>query len=141
MTLFVKTVCGFKGDFFSQFQILLGVTLAMSVTCLAISSFSRSPERASLLAIFLVGLQLPLSGAVLALPELVSNICRPFIAAYWGWSGYLKTLSAFPLYDTVKESTNTYIADFYMCLLVLSLHIVVCGVIAWIFVARSAHRR
>ena len=65
----------------------------MSVTCLAISSASKSPERASLLAIYLVGLQLPLSGAVLALPEIVSTLCRPFIAAYWGWSGYLKTLS------------------------------------------------
>ncbi|MEJ0001205.1 MAG: hypothetical protein WDO13_19850 [Verrucomicrobiota bacterium] len=32
----------------------------MSVTCLAISSASKSPERASLLAIYLVGLQLPL---------------------------------------------------------------------------------
>ena len=141
MTWFVKTVCGFKGDFFSQFEILFLVTLAMSVTCLAISSVAKSPERASLLAIYLVGLQLPLSGAVLALPELVSNICRPFIAAYWGWSGYLKTLTPFPLYDIVRQSTNTYIADFNMCVLVLSLHIVVCGVIAWIFVARSVNRR
>jgi hypothetical protein len=141
MTGFVKTVCGFKGDFIAQFGILLAITLAMSVTCLAISSFSKSPERASLLAIYLVGLQLPLSGAVLALPELVSNLCRPFIAAYWGWCGYLKTLSAFPLYDTVKQSTNTYLADYQICILVLSLHIVVCGVIAWIFVARMAGRR
>ena len=88
----------------------------MSMTCLAISSAAKSPERASLLAIYLVGLQLPLSGAVLALPELVSNICRPFIAAYWGWSGYLKTLRPpSPLYDVVRESTNTHIADFYEC--------------------------
>ena len=63
MTWFVKTVCGFKGDFISQFEILFATTLAMSVTCLAISSAAKSPERASLLAIYLVGLQLPLSGA------------------------------------------------------------------------------
>ncbi len=141
MTWFVKTVCGFKGDFLSQFEILFLTTLAMSVTCLAISSASKSPERASLLAIYLVGLQLPLSGAVLALPELVSTLCRPFIAAYWGWSGYLKTLSAFPLYDIVRQSTNTHIAEFNECLLVLSLHAVVCAVVAWIFVARSFNRR
>jgi ABC-type multidrug transport system ATPase subunit len=141
MTWFVKTVCGFKGDLLSQFEVLFGTTLAMSVTCLAISSASKSPEKASLLAIYLVGLQLPLSGAVLALPELVSNLCRPFIAAYWGWSGYLKTLSALPLYDIVRESTSTYIADFNLCLLVLSLHAVVCAVVAWIFVARSVNRR
>jgi ABC-type multidrug transport system ATPase subunit len=141
MTWFVKTVCGFKGDFLNQFEILFLTTLAMSVTCLAISSASKSPERASLLAIYLVGLQLPLSGAVLALPDLVSNICRPFIAAYWGWSGYLKTLSAFPLYDIVRQSTNTHIADFGICLLVLSMHAIVCAVVAWIFVARSFNRR
>ena len=34
-----------------------------------------------------------------------------------------------------------YIADFGMCLLVLSLHAIVCAVVAWIFVARSLHRR
>jgi ABC-type multidrug transport system ATPase subunit len=141
MTWFVKTVCGFKGDFLNQFEILFATTLAMSVTCLAISSASKSPERASLLALYLVGLQLPLSGAVLALPEMVSNLCRPFIAAYWGWSGYLKTLSATSLYDIVKQSTNTYIAEFWTCILVLSLHVFVCAVIAWIFVARSLNRR
>jgi ABC-type multidrug transport system ATPase subunit len=140
MTWFVKTVCGFKGDFLNQFEILFCTTLAMSVTCLAISSASKSPERASLLAIYLVGLQLPLSGAVLALPELVSNICRPFIAAYWGWSGYLKTQAAYPLYDIVRQSTNTHIAEFSECILVLTLHAVVCGVFAWIFVARNRQR-
>jgi len=141
MTWFVKTICGFPGDFSGQFVILFVTTLAMSVTCLAISSASRSPERASLLAIYLVGLQLPLSGAVLALPEIVSTLCRPFIAAYWGWSGYLKTLVADPHYDIVRQSTNTYIADFNQCLLVLSLHSIIAGIAAWIFVARTFPRR
>jgi ABC-type multidrug transport system ATPase subunit len=141
MTWFVKTVCGFPGHFSAQFEILFLTTLAMSMTCLAISSGSKSPERASLLAIYLVGLQLPLSGAVLALPEIVSTFCRPFIAAYWGWSGYLKTLSAYHVYDVVRQSTNTYIADFDPCLLVLALHALIAGGIAWIFVARSSPGR
>jgi len=136
MTAFVKMVCNFPGAFPAQFAIFFGTTLAMSVTCLAISSASRSPERASLLAIYLVGLQLPLSGAVLALPELVSTLCRPFIAAYWGWSGYLKTLSNTALYDIVRQATSTYLTDFSICLLVLALHSVICGVVAWIFVSR-----
>ena len=141
MTWFVKTVCGFPGYFLDQFEILFVTTLAMSVTCLAISSGSKSPERASLLAIYLVGLQLPLSGAVLALPEVVSTLCRPFIAAYWGWSGYLKTLSAYHVYDVVRQSTNTYIADLNMCLIVLLLHALVGGGVAWIFVSRNFTRR
>jgi len=141
MAWFVKTICHFPGEFASQFVILFFTTLAMSVTCLAISSASKSPERASLLAIYLVGLQLPLSGAVLALPEFVSTICRPFIAAYWGWSGYLKTLENFHLYDVVHQSTHTYIAEFVPCIIVLALHAVVCGAIAWYCVARTANTR
>lgn len=141
MTWFVKVVCGFPGSFPSQFAILFATAFSMSMICLAISSVSKSPERASLLAIYLVGLQLPLSGAVLALPEIVSSVCRPFIAAYWGWSGYLKTLAATQYYDTVKQSTTTHIADFNICLLVLAVHMVAGGVIAWIFVARKTVSR
>jgi len=141
MSWFVKTVCGFPGSLVSQFEILSITTFAMSITCLAISSASKSPERASLLAIYLVGLQLPLSGAVLALPEIVSTLCRPFIAAYWGWSGYLKTLSDYRIYDVVRQSTDTYIADFNLCLLVLGLHAAIAGVMAWIFVSRAFPRR
>jgi ABC-type multidrug transport system ATPase subunit len=141
MTWFVKTVCGFPGHLSAQFAVLFVTTLAMSVTCLAISSASKSPERASLLAIYLVGLQLPLSGAVLALPEIVSTVCRPFIAAYWGWSGYLKTLSSYHVYDVVRQSTDTSIADFTPCLLVLGLHALFAGGIAWIFVSRRFQPR
>ena len=141
MTWFVKSVCGFPGSFLDQFSVLFATTAGMSMICLAISSFSKSPERASLLAIYLVGLQLPLSGAVLALPEIVSTVCRPFIAAYWGWSGYLKTLSNYHLYDIVRQSTDTHIADFNQCMLVLALHAAAGGVIAWFFVERSMNRR
>ena len=141
MARFVKTVCKFPGTLAGQFEILFITTLAMSVVCLAISSLSKSPERASLLAIYLVGLQLPLSGAVLALPEYVSTFCRPFIVAYWGWSGYLKTLANSPHYDIVRQSTDTTIADFYPCLFVLSLHAILGGLVAWVFVARKFSSR
>ncbi|HUB68211.1 MAG TPA: ABC transporter ATP-binding protein/permease [Candidatus Methylacidiphilales bacterium] len=141
MSWFVKEVCGFPGSLFSQFEVLFLTTLAMSMTCVAISSASKSPERASLLAIYLVGLQLPLSGAVLALPEIVSTMCRPFIAAYWGWSGYLKTLSANKIYDIVRQSTDTYIADLNLSQIVLCLHTAIAGVIAWILVSRTFFRR
>jgi len=136
MAWFVKAVCRFPGSFANQFEILFATTLAMSMVCLAISSASKSPERASLLANFLVGLQLPLSGVVLALPQVASFLCRPFIAAYWGWSGYLKTFATDRDYEIVRQSTDTHIADFNLCLLVLCLHAVVGGMIAWIFVTQ-----
>jgi ABC-type multidrug transport system ATPase subunit len=141
MTWFVKTICRFPGDFLSQFAILFLTTLAMSMVCLFISSASRSPERASLISIILVGLQLPLSGAVLALPDFISTFCRPFIAAYWGWSGYLKTMENSPNYDIVRQSTHTYIADFVPCLIVLALHVISGGLISWYFIARAKPAR
>jgi len=141
MTFFVKTICRFPGTFLSQFEVLFFTTLAMSAICLTISSASKSPERASLLSIYLVGLQLPLSGAVLALPDFVSTFCRPFIAAYWGWSGYLKTMEDSPNYDIVRQSTNTYIADFVPCILVLALHALFGALIAWYFVSRVGTKK
>ncbi|MEM1060015.1 MAG: ATP-binding cassette domain-containing protein [Verrucomicrobiota bacterium] len=130
MAWFVKAVCGFPGSFSGQFLVLFAATAALSVTCLAISAGARTPERASLLAIYLVGLQLPLSGAVLALPELLSWLCRPFIAAYWGWSGYLRTLASYRQYDIVKQSTDTTIAGYELCLLLLGLHILLGALLA-----------
>ncbi len=136
MTWFVKTICGFPGELAAQFLILFATILAMSTTCLAISAATPSPERASLLAIYLVGFQLPLSGAALALPEWLSLICRPFIAAYWGWSGYLKTLEQTSHYDIVNQSTETFIAPYDWCLMVLGLHVAVGIFAAWFFTLR-----
>ena len=136
MTVFVKVGCGFPGDFPSQFGVLFLATLAMSGTCLAISAFSPSPERASLLSIYLVGLQLPLSGAILALPETVRWITRPVISAYWGWAGYLRTLEATRQYDVVREVTNASLAPYAVCLGVLLLHTLIALAVMRRFVNR-----
>lgn len=130
MTFFVRVICRFPGDGTDQFVILFLVTLAMSFTCLAISANMRSPEKASLVAIYFVGLQLPLSGAVLALPEALSWLTRPVIAAYWGWSGYLQSMVDSPHYDVVRQATETFIAPFYLCVLVLVGHSVISVFIA-----------
>lgn len=123
MACFVKTMCGFPGSLLQQFTILFGTTLAMSTTCLAISAAAPSPERASLLAIYLVGFQLPLSGAALALPEWLSFLCRPFIAAYWGWSGYLQTFQDTRYFEIVRQSTETWIAPYSLGITILSIHV------------------
>ncbi|PTY02974.1 hypothetical protein DB346_07635 [Verrucomicrobia bacterium LW23] len=137
MAWFVKTICGFPGGLLDQFCILFATTLAMSATCLAISSASASPERASLLAIYLVGFQMPLSGAALSLPDWLAFGCRPFIAAYWGWSGYLKTFEFTRHYDIVKQSRDIYIAPYDACLYVLGLHVLVSLCLAWWCVGRT----
>lgn len=136
MAWFVKTLCGFPGTLTAQAGILFATTLAMSTTCLAISAAAPSPERASLLAIYLVGFQLPLSGAALALPDWLSSVCRPFITAYWGWSGYLQTFAATRHYDIVKQTKDTFIASYNLALGVLGLHVILSLLFAWYFVGR-----
>ena len=139
MACFVKTVCGFPGNLWDQFTILFATTLAMSTTCLAISAASPSPERASLLAIYLVGFQLPLSGAALALPDWLSTICRPFIAAYWGWSGYLQTFRDTRYLDIVRQSSETWVAPYPLGMAVLGLHILV-ALVATVFLTGRIRR-
>ncbi len=125
MVGFVKIMCGFPGGMVEQFFILFMATFAMSCTCLFFSAISHTPERASLLSIYLVGLQLPLSGAVLALPEWLKLMTRPFITGYWGWSGYLRTFENFRHFDIVKQVSKTDIASYRLSIIVLSLHVIV----------------
>jgi hypothetical protein len=131
MTFVVRFVCNFPGDFTSQVVVLFLTSFAMSATCLWFSSISRTPERASLLAIYSVGLQLPLSGAVLALPNWLSFATQPIIAAYWGWSGYLRTFESFRHFDIVSQSTTTEIASYGLSNFVLALHIAAAVSLAW----------
>lgn len=132
MGLFVHYVCGFPGDFLSQLFFLVLVNAAMTSVCLAVSSLLGSAEQASLVSIYLVGFQLPLSGAVLALPEALGVVVRPFIAAYWSWSGVLQTLKGERYYDTVQMVIQTALSPGSLCVRVLCLHVVVGLFVAWI---------
>jgi hypothetical protein len=82
MGLFVHAFYDFPGELSSQLLFLFLVNAAMTSVCLAISSFMASAEQASLASIYLVGVQLPLSGAVLSLNGWLGDIIHPFIAAY-----------------------------------------------------------
>ncbi len=130
MGLFVHFVCGFPGELSSQLVFLILVNAAMTSVCLAISSLMRSAEQASLVSIYLVGFQLPLSGAVLALPDWVGAITRPFIAAYWSWSGILQTLREERYYDIIQTVIQTALSPASLCVWVLASHTVIGLVVA-----------
>lgn len=132
MGIFVHFVCGFPGDFPAQLVFLILVNAAMTSVCLAISSLMGSAEQASLVSIYLVGFQLPLSGAVLALPDWVGSITRPFIAGYWSWSGILQTLKGERYYDIVQTVIQTALSPASLCLWVLCSHVVIGLFIAWL---------
>ena len=123
MGAFVHNICHLPGDMGDQMLLLVFANAAMTATCLAISSLMRSPEQASLVSIYLVGFQLPLSGAVLGLPEVFGWITRPFIAAYWSWSGILQTMRDTRYYDVVQSVSPTVLSPGAICLWALGCHI------------------
>jgi hypothetical protein len=49
-------------------------------------------------------------------------ITRPFIAAFWGWSGYLQTMRDTRFYDIVQSMTQTDLAPIALCAWVLFVH-------------------
>lgn len=123
MALFVHWFVRFPGDFSTQMLILVLINGAMTSMCLCLSSLLRTPEQASLVSVYLVGFQLPLSGAVLALPAWLNSIARPFIASYWGWSGFVDTLRDYRYYEAVKLVTETRLAAAPLCVWFLLCHI------------------
>ncbi len=130
MAFFVNAFGTFRGDFVLHAGFLLLVNAAMTAICLAISALMRTAEQASLLSIYLVGFQLPLSGAVLALPENIEAFTRPFISAYWGWSGSVEALQT-QVHDAVKSVIDTGLSAQNACFFALSAHIAVALIAAW----------
>jgi len=130
MAFFVNFFGTFRGDFVQHAGFLLLVNAAMTFICLAISALMRTAEQASLLSIYLVGFQLPLSGAVLALPEKIEAFTRPFISAYWAWSGSVEALQT-QVHDAVKSVIDTGLSAQNVCLYALGAHILVALIAAW----------
>lgn len=141
MTLFVRLVSSFPGDGSQQFLFYLLVNAALTSVCLGISALARNADQASLASIYLVGFQLPLSGAVLALPEALGAALRPFIAAYWSWSGALQSLRDTRYYDVFELVIPTTLSSPALCVWVLVLHILFGIFLAWLGCLRAAWDR
>jgi ABC-type multidrug transport system ATPase subunit len=128
MCVFVKLICSFPGGWAPQLGILVASCVSMSVVCLAFSALLASPEKSSLLSIYLVGFQLPLSGVVLALPDQLTWVCRPFINSYWGWSGFMKSMAddnsvrLWGAYVNSLADKSSQIADNQVAIMVLAVH-------------------
>jgi ABC-type multidrug transport system ATPase subunit len=114
----------FPGAFTDHLVSLWMVTAAMTAVCLGISANMRSADQANLLSIYLVGFQLPLSGIVLALPGFIEPLVRPFISAYWSWSGSVQMLNAGTL-NAVERVSATSLQSYQLCLFVLAIHLAI----------------
>lgn len=124
MTFFVKYICEFPGGLLAQSFVLLMSCVSMTALCLGFSAIFKSSEKASLLSVYLVGFQLPLSGIVLALPEVLIWICRPFINAYWAWAGYFASMRETRVYDAYRLESAEWIPSPSSAILVLLLHFI-----------------
>jgi len=122
MMLFVKHICEFPGDSLAQALVLVLSCVSMTAICLGFSAIFNSADKASLLSVYLVGFQLPLSGVVLALPEVLVWVCRPFINAYWGWGGYFSSMLDTRLYDAYRLDSNEWIPSPGLAVAVLLAH-------------------
>ncbi len=138
MGFFVDLVVGgLPGDLVTKLALLVLASAAMTSVCLGISAMSRSPEKATILCIYLVGFQLPLSGAVLTLPDWLENWVQPLIAAFWSWSGGLSSMRSTAFYDAVKQVTATDLVSPGVAAFVLGVHILVGLAMSFIGVQRS----
>lgn len=124
MGFFIELFWKFPGDFASHLLFLILVNAAMTSICLGISSLAKNAEQASLLSIYLVGFQLPLSGAILALPQTIEPLTRPFIAAYWAWSGSVRSLSE-ETSASIESVTETTLSSASNCQYLLLAHLII----------------
>ncbi|MBR1981744.1 MAG: ATP-binding cassette domain-containing protein [Akkermansia sp.] len=137
MFAFVQYCWPLRGDEMNHLLFLILANAAMTTMCLGISANCKTADQASLLSIYLVGFQLPLSGAVLALPEFVEVFTQPFISAYWAWSGSVNGGLESEVLKAVNSIVQTSFADRMSCLLVLAVHVLVGILLAYIGVRRT----
>jgi len=135
---FVQYFWPFRGDAMNHLSFLLLANAAMTSICLGISANSRTADQATLLSIYLVGFQLPLSGAVLSLPDTMEYLAQPFISAYWAWSGSIEGGLQPDVFKAVRSIVQTPFASAAWCKGVLVVHILAGLVLAW-FGSSRAH--
>ena len=137
MFAFVQYCWPLRGDVVNHFIFLLLANAAMTSGCLGISANCKTPDQSSLLSIYLVGFQLPLSGAVLALPEYVEKLTQPFISAYWAWSGSVNGGLDSEVLKAVNSIVQTTFSDKPLCMVVLLGHVLFGIVLTYIGVRRT----
>lgn len=136
MFLFVQYFWPLRGDPLNHLYFLLLANASMTSVCLGISAHSKTADQASLLSIYLVGFQLPLSGAVLALPDMIETCTQPFVSAYWAWSGSIEGGLNPDMFQAVKSIVQTSFSSSNLCQIILWIHVLAGLVLAYTGVRR-----
>lgn len=133
---FVQYFWPFRGDPSVHLGFLILANAAMTAVCLGISANARTADQASLLSIYLVGFQLPLSGAILALPTAMEHFIQPFISAYWAWSGSIRGGLDPEVLKAVTSIVGTTFAATPVCVAVLLAHVAAGMILAYVGLKR-----
>lgn len=137
MYAFVQFFWEYRGDAMNHLFFLVLANAAMTSVCLGISANCKTADQASLLSIYLVGFQLPLSGAVLALPDMVESLTQPFISAYWAWSGSIEGGLNSDVLKAVKSIVQTSFSPALLCQVVLLIHVAAGLALTWLGARRE----
>jgi hypothetical protein len=141
MAVFVDRFCNLPGPLDERTVLLILANGAMTGICLGISAMMRTAEQASLLSIYLVGFQLPLSGAVLALSGPLGRVTQPFISAYWSWAGQLELMKDTNYFVGIKRAIPTeLVGQSALSVLALTVHLAAGLVVAWLGLRRTQWR-
>jgi ABC-type multidrug transport system ATPase subunit len=121
-TLFLDMVIGkLPGPPMTRLLLLLLTGAAFSMLCLGISACVRSAERASSVCLMLAFLQIPFSGALLALPNFLGILIHPLATSYAGWSGTMDSMPG-PLIGALNQINGTWFAAPGKAAVILGVH-------------------
>lgn len=124
--LFVDAVLGgLPGNGPMRMLLLLGTALAFTSLCLGTSALSKTGDLASARAWLLAFLQVPLCGALVALPAGLGTMIQPFVTAYYGWSGSIEAMKSSRLFDSFDLINGTWFASPGLALSLLFVHFLI----------------
>ncbi len=69
---------------------------------------------------------------MLTLPAWLEGAVNPFIAAFWSWSGSLRSMSDTAFYEAVKQVTSTTLVTPALAAFVLGAHILTGLIMSYI---------
>ena len=124
MGWYIKSVCRLPGNLWMQIAVLALMNAALTSLCLAVSSLARAAWQSVPICFCLAALQLPLSGTVLAPPEMLSWIVRPLGTLYWGASAYLQSMQGTRFYEVLQVVTPLPLIPVFPCLAILGSQVV-----------------
>lgn len=120
MGVYVHGVCRLPGNLWMQIGALALAQAAFTALCLAVSALARSAARAGTACLCLAALQLPLSGVVLAPPDLFLWMARPLTTLPWGAAAYLQSMEGTRFYEALQIVSPLAFSPAGLCALVLA---------------------